>query len=187
MGQEPKPEGVSARPWSVPVTRHQVPETGRRFELTADAPTRAAVATLAGVESVPRLEASFEVVQHGSDGVRVVGRVSGTVGQVCVVTLEPIEGEVEELVDMVFVPGAVGSMAADGELAVDVDDVNFPEPLVNGGVDLGVIAVEFLILGIDPYPRKPDAVFEAPPPGTDAGSPFALLAALKKGRDKDDG
>ncbi len=38
-----------------------------------------------------------------------------------------------------------------------------PEPLVGGTVDLGAIATEFLILGIDPYPRKPGAEFDAPP------------------------
>ena len=36
-----------------------------------------------------------------------------------------------------------------------------PEPLHDGAVDLGAVATEFLLLGIDPYPRKPDAVFEA--------------------------
>ena len=57
-----------------------------------------------------------------------------------------------------------------------------PEPLIGGAVDLGAIATEFLILGIDPYPRKPDAVFEAPRPETTSVKPFAALAALKKGQ-----
>ena len=53
---------------------------------------------------------------------------------------------------------------------------------MHGGViDLGAVATEFLILGIDPYPRKPGAVFAAPPaaPGEAAEHPFAALAALK--------
>jgi hypothetical protein len=41
--------------------------------------------------------------------------------------------------------------------------------------------MEFLILGIDPYPRKPDAVFDAPVVGDPKSHPFAALAALKKG------
>ena len=53
----------------------------------------------------------------------------------------------------------------------------------DGAVDLGAIATEFLLLGIDPYPRKPGAVFEAPPAGDPASHPFAALAALKKGDD----
>ena len=47
-------------------------------------------------------------------------------------------------------------------------------------VDLGAVATEFLLLGIDPYPRKPGAVFDAPATGDPAGHPFAALAALKK-------
>ena len=37
-----------------------------------------------------------------------------------------------------------------------------PEPIVNGVIDLGRLATDALFLGIDPYPRKPDAVFEPP-------------------------
>jgi hypothetical protein len=42
------------------------------------------------------------------------------------------------------------------------------------------LATEFLILGIDPYPRKPGAQF-ATPKIEDAGEhPFAALESLKK-------
>ena len=56
-----------------------------------------------------------------------------------------------------------------------------PEPLVDGMIDLGALATEFLILGIDPYPRKPGIVFEAPMRRRQSAQPFAALAALKKG------
>ena len=49
---------------------------------------------------MPRLEATFDVTRLSSNGLHVVGRVSATVGQVCVVTLDPIENEVEEMVDL---------------------------------------------------------------------------------------
>ena len=91
-------------PWSVPVAVHDVPETGRRFDLVADQNTRAALAEVIGLRALPRLEASFDVSRHGRDGLRVVGRVSATVGQTCVVTLEPIDNEVDEAVDLVFAP-----------------------------------------------------------------------------------
>ena len=56
----------------------------------------------------------------------------------------------------------------------------FPRALVGGTVDLGAIATEYFLLGIDPYPRKPGAVFEPPSAGDAATKPFAALAALKK-------
>jgi hypothetical protein len=55
-----------------------------------------------------------------------------------------------------------------------------PETIRDGIIDLGAVATEFLVLGLDPYPRKPGAVFDAPPAGDPAGHPFAALAALKK-------
>jgi hypothetical protein len=59
---------------------------------------------------------------------------------------------------------------------------NDPEPLEGGIVDLGALATEFLILGLDPYPRKPGAVF-VPPQGADLDQgPFAALGRLAKRR-----
>jgi len=165
-------------PWSAPVAVHDVPETGRRFDLTADENVRAALAQSIGLHALPRLDASFDVSRHGRDGLHVVGRVSATVGQTCVVTLEPIDNEIDEAVDLVFEPApATEAPPEDGGSKVAAD--NAPEPLVGGVVDLGVVATEFLTLGIDPYPRKSDAEFAAPAAGDDSSHPFAALAALK--------
>jgi hypothetical protein len=175
-------EGVSARVWSVPLAISEVPEAGRHLDLVADAKARAAVATLAGLAALPRLEARFDVTRHGRSGVHVVGRVSATVGQTCVVTLESLENEVDEDIDVAFVPAAAPSVEdhSTGEVEVPLEDA--PEPLVGNAIDLGAIATEFLILGLDPYPRKPDVVFETPPAGDEPAHPFAALAELKKGQ-----
>jgi hypothetical protein len=169
---------ADAHPWSVPVAIREVPVTGRHFDLAPDANMRAAVAQAIGLQALPRLEATLDVSRHGDDGLRVVGRVSATVGQVCIVTLEPIENELEEQVDVVFVPATGEAAGDDSKTTHDVDE-DAPEPLVGGVVDLGVIATEFLMLGIDPYPRKAGAEFAAPVIGDDSGHPFAALAALK--------
>jgi hypothetical protein len=163
---------VFARPWSVPVKRGDVPETGRHFDLTPDRAARDAIARLAEVVDLPRLEATFDVAHHGRGGFRVVGHV-------CVVTVEPIESEIDEPIDLVFLPAAASLPAGqeDGEIEVPAEDE--PEVLVNETVDLGAIATEFLVLGVDPYPRKPDAIFEAPAAGDSSARPFAALAALK--------
>ena len=58
--------------------------------------------------------------------------------------------------------------------------VDGPEPLLDGGVDLGAIATEFVLLGIDPYPRKEGAAFASPEVDSEDSGPFAALAALKK-------
>jgi uncharacterized metal-binding protein YceD (DUF177 family) len=169
---------MNATPWSVPIAVAEVPETGRRLDLVADAPTRAAIAKFADLPQVPRLVAAFELTRHARDGLRVVGRVSAIVEQICVVTLEPMLSEVEEDVDLVFMPArAAGNVERADEQALDEP----PETLRDGTVDLGAVATEFLVLGIDPYPRKPGSVFKAPKAGeASSGRPFAKLAALKK-------
>jgi len=173
---------VSKIPWSVPVRRDDVPETGLHRELVADEATRRAVAAVAGVKALPRLQASFDLSRQGN-GLKLAGEVSATVEQTCVVTLEPMTTDVRESIDLIFVPAEA---EAEPELdqipdVIDPEAPDGPEPLVNGTADLGAVATEFLLLGIDPYPRKPDAVFDAPEgPGQDAGAnPFAVLAKLK--------
>ena len=172
---------MKASPWSAPVRLDEIPQTGLRLDLAPDAATCAAVAVAAGVNGVARLHAGFDLARHGRDGLRVVGTVAATVRQTCVVTLDPVENEIEEGIDLVFVPASV---ATGNEVNVSVDAAEPPEVLIDGVVDLGAIATEFLMLGVDPYPRKAGAVFE-PPPSPDAGSqPFAALAALRTERDR---
>ena len=176
-------EGVSACGWSVPLAITDVSEAGRHLDLVANAQARAAVATLAGLAALPRLEASFDVTRRGRGGLHVVGRVSATVGQTCVVTLEPVENEVDEAIDVAFVPAGATSLEEYGSGEVEVTLEDAPEPLVGNAIDLGAIATEFLILGLDPYPRRPDVVFETPPAaGDEPAHPFAALAGLKKGQ-----
>jgi hypothetical protein len=156
-----------------------IPASGQHVALAADANTRAAIASRAGLRSLERLDASFDLFPYRAGGVHVLGQVRAMAGQTCVVTLEPMQSEIEESVDLLFVPG--GSRA-DRENDVDMragDQTEGPEPLANGEIDLGAIATEFLILGIDPYPRCAGAVFEAPASAEAPDNPFAQLAALK--------
>ena len=173
-------ERAVERYWSVPVSLSQVGEAGRHFDLVADPATCAAVAAHAGLAALPRLEAHFDVTRHGRAGLRVAGQVFATVEQLCVVTLEPVVNEIAEPVDLVFVPDAG---TASNQLETEVPAEDEPEELVGGQVDLGSIAVEFLVLGIDPYPRRPDAVLEVPAnQQNELTGPFAGLASLKRGQ-----
>lgn len=167
-----------AAPWQFSVALEDVPDTGERFELVADSEVRAAVARLAGLRDLPRLQGSFEVRRQGR-GLRVTGRVSATVGQRCVVTLEPLTNEVEEEIDLPFVPFSAAEKDSKeaGAVAESGSEV---EPMIDGRIDLGALATEFLVLGLDPYPRKPGVVFQPPQDAAPDEGPFAVLGALKK-------
>src|SRR6202045_4511471 len=101
---ERKADNQAPAPWQVPVAFEDVAETGRHFDLVADDDVRAAVARLAGLRDLPKLQATFDVTRHGADGLHVSGRMSATVGQDCVVTLEQLVNEVEEDIDLLFEP-----------------------------------------------------------------------------------
>lgn len=181
-------------PWQVPVAAEDIGESGQHFDLVADEEARAGVARMAGLRDLSRLEANFDVTRHGIGGLRVVGRVSAAAGQTCGVTLEPIVNEIDEEIDLVFAPrpaspqppreakkrGEADEKAVKKGTADQASEE--PEPLIGGRIDLGVLATEFLILGLDPYPRKPGAVFEPPQVVKGDESPFAALASLTKDR-----
>lgn len=171
---------AAERPWSVVVRLDDVGETGRHVELEASEATRAVLAKPAGVDALERLVANFDLTRRGRDGLRVSGRVGATVQQTCVVTLEPMLNEIDEAVDVEFVPARENADTWKDEVVL-TQSADEREPLLDGTVDLGVLATEFLILGVDPYPRKPGVEFEVPKVASDtAGHPFAALAALQK-------
>jgi uncharacterized protein DUF177 involved in 23S rRNA accumulation len=169
-------------PWSMKVAIDNIPQTGAHFNLSADERIRTELAGIAGLRALPRLQASFEVSRYGPDGLHVVGEVSATIGQTCVVTLEPMESELRERVDLLFAPPAVSSTAGESEVTMRLDEREPPDTLSDGAADLGAVATEFLLLGIDPYPRKPGATFEFASAGDPESHPFAALSALKMGK-----
>jgi uncharacterized metal-binding protein YceD (DUF177 family) len=182
--RKPDPKSDSkSDPWRVPVAVLQIPESGLHRELDADQAVRQAVADVAGLREVLSAHASLEVTPKGGGRFHVAGNVRARVGQTCVVTLDPIENEIDEPIDLIFAPpGQIPELAdlVDDAAEATAETPDPPEPIVNGIIDLGRLATDALLLGIDPYPRKPDAVFEhevtAPDP---EDHPFAALKALK--------
>jgi hypothetical protein len=165
--------------WTVPIAVADIPEAGGHYELSADAPARARVAQLAGLREVGELHGIFDLARQG-DKVSVAGEVRARVGQTCVVSLDPIENDVVESIDLVFSPSAGETQIPPQQKSPSGRKEAF-EPLVGGVIDLGAVAIEFLILGLDPYPRKPGAQLQLPHSETDPKShPFAALNVLKK-------
>lgn len=169
-------------PWRKPVNVEHIPETGLQLKLEANEAQRAALAAAGGLREVLAAVASFELSHVAGGKVRVVGRVKARVGQSCVVTLDPIDSDIDEPIDLLCareadIPPLADTIDDDADPS-DIPDP--PEPIVNGIIDLGRLATDALFLGIDPYPRKPDAVFDPPPVEVDPEEhPFAALKALQ--------
>ena len=173
----------TADPWSVPVIVAQIPDTGLHREIEAGPAVRAAMAEVAGLLEVLSANASLDVTPESRGRVHVTGRVQARIGQTCVVTLDPIENEIDEPIDLIFAPPEqipVLSDLVDEAAESDTEIPDPPEPFINGAIDLGRLATDALFLAVDPYPRKPDAVFEPLIAAADPmDHPFAALKALQ--------
>jgi hypothetical protein len=170
-------------PWSVPVIVAQLPDTGLHREIEADPAARAAMAEVAGLREILSANASLDVMPESRGRVHVTGRVQARIGQTCVVTLDPIENDIDEPIDLIFAPPEQIPQLADlvddaAESEGDIPDP--PEPIEDGVIDLGRLATDVLFLAIDPYPRKADATFEPVVVAADPDDhPFAALKALR--------
>ena len=174
---------VKPDPWRVPVAVAQIPDTGLHRDIEASPLERAAMAEVGGLREILSANASLDVTPMSGGRFHVGGRVRARIGQTCVVTLDPIESDIDEEIDLIFAPPEQIpelSDLVDDAAESDVEIPDPPEPIENGTIDLGRLATDALYLGVDPYPRRPDAVFEPPVEAADPEAhPFAALKALK--------
>ena len=166
-------------PWSHEIEVASLPPEGRSFDLVPDEATRKLLAEVANVVAVPVLKVTMEVRPAGADGAEVAGKLEGVVRQTCVVSLEEFGNPVAEDFSVDFAVAPESQATTDDEEEIE----DLPDPIVNGKIDLGALATEFLVLAVDPYPRKPGVEFSggvaeavAPEPKR---SPFEGLSALK--------
>lgn len=121
-------------------------------------------------------------VTPAREGWRLSGRVRAEAVQTCGLTLEPLP----VTIDQTFSVDLVEAVEPEpDEVDVAIED-NAPDLIEDGVIDLGVYAVEQLALSLDPFPRKPGAVFVQPEEPAEV-SPFAVLHKLKPGGDGDEG
>lgn len=149
------------------------------FTLHPKADECAAIARFAQLHAVHDFEIRYAINLRPPGLIAVTGSFTAQIEPICVVSLEPFAQSLEGDIDVAFAPPALAEKLSKEALAQGIEDFEPPDELTDGGIDLGMLAVEFLILALDPYPRKPGAVF-AGAAGEDADpSPFAALAALK--------
>jgi uncharacterized metal-binding protein YceD (DUF177 family) len=160
----------------MPIVVAELPDDGAEFEIVPDETTLAMLAKHTGVLAMPELVADVRVAREAGGAV-VEGSLRATVRQTCVITLEPFDNMIEETISVRFVAPELMPTAPAGDVDAGADDP--PDPLVDGQIDLAAVITEFLTLSIDPYPRKPGAVFEAPREEAVRESPFATLVKLK--------
>jgi len=166
---EPRPE------LSRPVEVSRIPLTGSTETIVAEPAERALIAERLRLPAVHSLTAELVLIRWRGEGVKVTGKFTAEIEQICSVTLDPFRASVSDSIERYFLP-----QAGPADEDADID------PLEEGMIELGEVVVESLSLALDPYPRKPGAEFHSPsddsasaPEAASASSPFAALAGLK--------
>ncbi len=169
-----------SQPWTETIRFSDLARGPVRRKLEADEATRKALARHLDLVSIESLTADLKV-SPWLDGAEIEGRFKAAVTQTCSVSAEPFPAAVEGDFGVRVVPaGSPNAPQEDFGEEIDLDpEADDPPDVLEGDlIDLGGYVVEHLSLELDPFPRKPGAVFEAPA-DTEERSPFAVLRSLK--------
>lgn len=172
----------SANLWEHKV-RFDAARKGLSVTLTADDAQRRLIAENFGMISLDALTAVVTTrdVKGVEPLVHVHVELKGEVTQECGVTLDAFSHAIESQLDLDCIQaGDVSDEVTEvGENELRLDDLDEPDVITDGQIDLGLYVIEALGDAYDPFARKPGAVFEdiiaEPEP-----SPFAALAKLKR-------
>ncbi len=159
MKKQPDPE------WSVPFDVASLGPKPLSRKIVADRDSCADLAVRFDVAGLADVQAALTLERiRGGHVIHVTGTVQALVHQTCSLTGDPMETIIQDTIEAYFsepsdvISFAKGRVAADvraGETEVPmVDEADAPEPIINGTIDLGEIAAQFLSLAIDPYPRS---------------------------------
>lgn len=165
--------------WPDPVRLNQLAHGPITRHIAADPAARGRIARELGLDRLDRLEAELTLTPW-LDGAEIEGRWSAAIEQTCGVTLEPLPSEPQGEFRLRVVPAGSPNASAptDEETPIDLDAEDPPDVLDGEAIDLGAYLIEQLALQIDPFPKKPGAVFVQPdepqPP-----SPFEALRNFK--------
>ena len=168
---------------------------GRSYAIEADSQEREALEKRLAINSLEYLTAEFFVAPGKGGQIVLTGQLKARVTQTCVVSLKPVISDIDISIERVFSesakhywgqekePDEDGNFSGSGQ---EADLAEPPEPMENGGVDLGEVASEELAIELDPFPRLPgielaDSIgIRGTHQPEETKNPFAVLEKLKK-------
>ena len=149
------------------------PDSENFYKLKTNPADLLGLAERFGWVSVDHLASELTVRKVARDCWDVSGRIAGQIVQSCTVTGVPVP----ENIDFQIEERYVRSAEQNDHVEVGLDGA---EPIQNGAIDIGELAVQSLCLAATAWPRVDDA-----PDGYSVGDqeldhPFAALSALKR-------
>lgn len=169
---------------SRPVGVVKLSNGGERLIIALDDEERRRIEEFLKLEEVKTFKAELHLVPLKHHEFRLTGVVKADVVHSCVLTNEPVPQKVSEEVDVTLVRANevdryMETVDKDGSLVLDIES-DPPDPFEGDFIDLGAYALEFLSLGLDPYPRAQDAEFsEGDDPSDVRENPFEVLSQIK--------
>lgn len=148
------------------------------FNYEASAAECAAVAKRFGIEALGALSIKGVLTRIDEREIALDCEISALMRRQCVVTLDLFDSEFRESFRILFRRGYRDHELEGREAAENQDWI---EPLEEGALDIGEIALQFFALAIDPYPKKPGAAFKSAgrADAAERETPFAVLERLK--------
>jgi uncharacterized metal-binding protein YceD (DUF177 family) len=164
-----------------------IPRDGVRQRIEASGAERERLAERFGVQSIPALSALVEAKPLQAGTYLVSIDFDAEVVQLCVTSLEPVSSRLQERITV-----SCRAIEADSgaDVFVEPDGEEPPEPIVDGGVDVGELLAQYLALAIDPYPRRTDVSLSGAMAGGELSgadvvlgeptreNPFAVLSGM---------
>lgn len=177
-------EPVTA-PWPCEIPLAQVDRGAVKLRLEPSEEQRKAIAKQLDLVSLEALSAEV-FLSSWLDGAEVSGVLRARVVQTCSATADDFETSIDARFALKVLPANsqnAPQAEESGDLAADAEGDDPPDVLEGEKIDVSGYVIEHLALELDPFPRKPGAVFVQPPEPVEI-SPFAALKGLKtKGED----
>mgnify|MGYP000232107639 CR=1 FL=1 len=183
--KQTKQNSLPEREWTYRVSGEDVTNSPKTLKISASDKQKADVADRVGVDKIDELSADLELSRYdGGHIVKIQGELKALIHQKCVVSLETIETEVSETFDAYYInPNDAVSFSAaskkikqkkDLEEAPILEEWEDPEYMEEGTIDLGELVVQYLCLGMSPFPQSEETVFEEGDEGEELRQPSDL-------------
>lgn len=142
-----------------------------RQTIAAAPEEREALAARFGLLALDHLAATVELRRERPGIVLLEAGIEAGFVQSCVVTLEPVEGQVSTSFALRYGPPE----AAEAAVASSLDEPAF-EPLCGDAIDIGEAVAQELSLQLPVFPRRPEAALDDAAAADPPANPFAVLA-----------
>lgn len=181
--------------WSHTVNADEIEGAPVHVDISPDEEARSALLRRLDVNEIHGLKARLTLQRQGQV-IHVAGKAEATVVQACAVSLDPVETKLEEEFEAWFAdPEQAVSISKarrerdlkKGKTEVPIlDESEDPEAIIDGQIDLGELVVQYLSLGINPFPHKEGVEYANPEVEEREASELRKnpFAALKDWKDK---